>query len=120
MSPWFVYIWTRIDDLKTVLLIIACSAIAITFPILIVGSSDSNIKLLKFGAKLVILAISVSFVNVAIPTHKDLAVIYVVPKLSNSKIITEDCPEIARLGIEALKQQLEKFTEKDRSNLKEK
>lgn len=73
----------------------------------------------KFNLPIISTIIS-GLLLVLIPTKKDAAIIYVTPKLVNSKFVQDDCPEIAKLGIEALKQQLLEFTKgvKDESKSK--
>lgn len=110
MSAWLVYLWTRLDDINFLFFmfsIILSFCVGITG---LVGYTDENEECKKSFKKLFFPTILIVLLAVMIPTKKDVTIIYVAPKLMNSKIITEDCPELAKLGIEALKQQLIKFT----------
>ena len=46
-------------------------------------------------------------IGIFVPSKKDLAIIYVVPKIIESKIVKEDLPELYSKGVEALKRELD-------------
>lgn len=49
-----------------------------------------------------------------VPTSKQMAMIYVVPALTESQVIKQDIPELYDLGVNALKDWLKKDTNKSR------
>lgn len=49
-----------------------------------------------------------------VPTSKQMAMIYVVPALTESQVIKQDIPELYDLGIDALKDWLKKDTDESR------
>lgn len=50
--------------------------------------------------------------TVIVPTQKEIAIIYVVPKIINSEAVKKDLPEIYDLGVNYIKEQLKKEEKK--------
>lgn len=110
MSAWLIYFWTRLDSINILFGLSSIVLLLITAIFFLVGKTSDDDSLITMSKRAGITGVVVLVLSVLIPTKKDAAIIYVVPKLTNSKIITEKCPELAKLGIEALKQQLIEFT----------
>lgn len=109
MSAWLIYLWTRLDSLNILLNLSSIVLLLITIIFFLVGKISLDNSLITMSKRAGITGIVVIVLSVLTPTKKDTAIIYVVPKLVNSEIVMKDCPELAKLGIEALKQQLLKF-----------
>ena len=136
MSTLMLYLWTRLDILHGIcvaVIVIAggCGLIsgvgfAANREFAIDYKSDSATtkanwfkSILKKCFLIVVLAL---LTILTVPTKKDLAIIYVVPKIIQSETlqtVSKETPEITRLGLEALKGYLEAIV-KGEDNAQEK
>lgn len=130
MSTLLLYLWTRLDILHGICVAVIMVAggfslvsgigyatykeSALDYP-----SDTSSAKarwcknIFKKGFISVVLALLTILV---VPTKRDLAIIYVVPKIVQSETmqtISKETPEITRLGLEALKGYLEEIVKGD-------
>ena len=64
--------------------------------------TDKWIKILLFPWLLAL------FGNIFVPTSKQMAMIYVVPSITESQVVKQDIPEVYDLGVKALKDWLKK------------
>jgi len=118
MSAWTIYLWTRLDTIVDVLEILwVCALIVVIGAWFITGmqcitEGEDEYKLGKRATKkffwwIVLLGALI----VVVPTSKEFAMIYVIPKVANSQVIQKDVPELYQMAVDALK---EKLVEKDK------
>lgn len=112
MSMFLIYLWTRVDAFKDVLDGIIFITLSLSAILSIIFATNEDFESVK---KYVFCLIACGFitigVNVITPTKNDIAIMYVVPKIANSEVVSKDCPELAKLGIEVLKKQMNSMLE---------
>lgn len=127
MSGLLLYIWTRLDPILTASIITAvisglisavCS-IGWSVETSTYGGETDDAKLCKMVVKKCLPVFVVSAILcVFVPSQKDAAMIYVVPKMAQSETfnaISKETPEITKLALEALKETLQGMTKKEES-----
>lgn len=135
MSTLLLYLWTRLDILHgiCVAVIVIAGACSVVFGI---GYAANRETALDYGSdtdtakanwyknifKKCLLSVVLALLTVlVVPTKRDLAIIYVVPKIVQSETmqtISKETPEITRLGLEALKGYLEEIVKGDSNGQK--
>lgn len=124
ITPSTLYWITRLDGINSALLTSMVVSIAVfLFCIwVLIGSwaesesplseqDEKDIKVVKKYTKISgILVLFFIILTVLTPTSKEMAMIYVVPHLSESQVIKQDIPEVYNLGVKALKDWLKKET----------
>ena len=112
MSMFLIYLWTRVDAFKTVLEAIVFITLGLAIILLVIALDDNSYSFVKkYAFRLVVYGLITTGVNIIIPTKNDIAIMYVVPKIANSEVVSKDCPELAKLGIEVLKKQMTNMLE---------
>ena len=118
-----IYWILKLDDIKTFfwLPIIICAILSVVFLLFSIVSffeslpcpSDEEKKYTKFTVKFCLIAasiwISLSCINCFIPSTKQMAMIKVIPAITNSEFaadMSKDAKELYKMGIEAIKEQL--------------
>lgn len=122
ISHTMMYWFTRLDGINTLLTLIGvlCSLTLIFMTIgYFVTSVDQDEQLLfvnytlkKWIKGLLLPWIFVLLGVLFIPTSKELAMIYVVPSITESQVVKQDLPEIYDLGVKSLKNWLKDKAEK--------
>lgn len=103
MNAWQVWIWLSLDSIHILLSWLGFGGIFVT-PFLCAIACEDNSKRLFRIAKILGVVTGVSILlAVLLPTTKQAAVIYAIPKLANSSIITNDVPEVYGMAVEKLK-----------------
>lgn len=117
ITAWDMYWLTRLEALNFVLaafwLISLTSIIIFTVLFLIVRSvdgtdSDEFRQVVKFKFVFHVF-VALSIFSIFVPNMKDIALIYFVPKITNSesvKTFSEEMPELSKLAIERIKELL--------------
>lgn len=135
MSTFMLYLWTRLDILFGIC--VAVIAIAGSCGVIFgVGCAANREYAMDYGSEpattkanwyknickksllSVVLALSTILL---VPNKRDLAIIYVVPKIIQSETmqtISKETPEITRLGLEALKGYLEEIVKGENNGQK--
>lgn len=122
MEWWHVYLFTRLDSLNVVLALITMS---IAFVVLLSlwayfmedYEDDTVASTLKGNMKMTIILFCISVLaNVALPTQKEMAAIYLLPKLAN----TQELQQIPKDTAKLLRLQLDSWIEKLSSSEKQK
>lgn len=122
ITPAIMYWFTRLDVLNTFFMFVTImGGFGVLF--LVIGyygtslndcsESDREVhgimgRILKWAAPLWTLCL---IGTLFVPTSKQMAMIYVVPALTESQVIKQDIPELYDLGIDALKNWLKKDTD---------
>ena len=113
MEWWHVYLWTRLDALRAVSFIIT-GVYMIAFVISCICWAVNLGQYLEEERAKAIQAIKVTWfawlmllVVIWIPSSKDFALIYVLPKVAESKVIQQDVPEIYDMAMDKLKDMLD-------------
>lgn len=126
MSPWLVYLWTRADSVVNASIGFAILS-GVTGALcglccLMTGFEDydnEHTALKKVFKWLITIFIILTSIAVLTPTKKDIAMIYVIPKMANSqtfKELSDSTPEITKLALEALKETLQGMTKEEVTN----
>lgn len=118
MTGWMIYLWTRLDVVNGFCIAgFITSLIVFGFSLLLFDERyelDSWWK--KIGKKTVFAFCLFSMLFIVIPTKKDAAMIYVIPKIAQSETfnaLSNETPEITRLALEALKETLQDATKRE-------
>lgn len=112
ISSWMLYLWSCLDGISNLLTGITVMLVIVIF--LFVGpygcAGDGWDKRPKFIIKwsLILCGITLflSLLNIAIPSQKELAIIYVVPKLTNSVTLQQEAGDIYKMAKSALQEYL--------------
>lgn len=127
MSAWLIYIWTRLDTIVlasifgTIAFGLICTVASICYSSEInsFGGDTDDAKLCKQIVKKCFPVFIIStLLWVFVPSQKDAAMIYVIPKMAQSETfnaISKETPEITKLALEALKETLQGMTKKEES-----
>lgn len=119
MSAWLIYIWTRLDPILAAVIIatIASGMVGALCSILYSverSTYSEETDDAKFCKQIVKKCFPVFVVCllllVFVPSKKDAAMIYVIPKMAQSETfnaISKETPEITKLALEALKETLQ-------------
>jgi hypothetical protein len=121
MTSLMVYLWTRADIVVNI-----SFGFAFLFGIitalcgleLLDGYENDACMLKKCFKGLLISFILCMLTVIVVPSKKDIAMIYVIPKMANSqtfKELSDSTPEITKLALEALKETLQGMTKKEES-----
>lgn len=126
MSTLMLYLWTRLDILHGICeaIIAIAGACSIMFGIGYAANREESLDFRSDSASakanwyrgvckkcLLSVALALSLI-LLVPSKRDLAIIYVVPKIIQSETIqaiSKETPEITKLGLEALKGYLEEI-----------
>lgn len=99
ISPFEVYLWLQIDafrDVMFVLVVVAfigCIATMVRFTDTF-ADDDARSKGLKLFKRCLIVCVSMFIMGMAIPSTKNIAVMFIMPKIVNNKDVRE-IPELA-------------------------
>ena len=122
ISESFIYWFTRLDHLHSFIsglsefCIIVCIALGVTFGITFIGKhaeedddirstmTKSNIFAKKWFICAVIAECLICAMHTMLPTTKEMAAIYVIPKIANNENVQEIGSELASLAKEWLKE----------------
>lgn len=124
ITPATLYWITRLDeinDLFMFIIIFGTCALAMLSVANVVAAcntyDDEAVFLKKITSKWIkillfpwVLAL---FGIIFVPTSKEMAMIYVVPQITESQVIKQDIPEVYDLGVKALKDWLKKETKRN-------
>ena len=116
MTNLTIYLWTRLDILLTLSILTTCISIVLLGAI--VGCTDETPQKDKrrWIRNLSITLILSLLFAVLIPSKKDAAMIYVIPKMAQSETfneISKNTPEITKLALDALKETLQSMSKKE-------
>lgn len=117
ITPATLYWITRLDGINSVLLTSMVVSIAVFLfcgwallnmlaesELPLSEQDKKDIKVIKKYTKIsAILVLFFIILTVLTPTSKEMAMIYVVPHLSESQVVKQDIPEVYDLGVKALK-----------------
>lgn len=109
ISPLFLYLWTRLDTLHHFfggcVAILVISAVIFAFVSFVVyeGKKPITITYLK---RCVAGLIIIGILGVIIPTSKDAAIIYVIPKIANNENLQKEAGELYLYAKKAMKEML--------------
>lgn len=113
MTPFYIYLWGTVDNLRDVAigLIVFPLLVAVITSGVILGMGDGLEdkllkqleKLRKIAAYLLVLA---CLIRALVPTSTTLACMIVLPEIAASKAIQKDAPELYNIAIEALKKSI--------------
>ena len=110
ISPLTIYLWQLVDNLRDALipLLIAgtISSIASTIAY-VANAADGNNKLAdicKPWMRMTIpITVAIFMFRTLIPTSNTIAMMYVVPRIADSKVVQQDLPDIYNAAVDALK-----------------
>lgn len=126
MSAWLIYIWTRLDPILVAAVIgtlvsgviSAFCSICYTIELSTYSEETDDAKLCKQIVKKCFPVFVVGLLLwVFVPSQKDAAMIYVIPKMAQSETfnaISKETPEITKLALEALKETLQGMTKENK------
>lgn len=116
ITPATLYWLTRLDSIcgLMVFLIILCAfgalATAMQWGVNEPIDEEEKAPYKKWFKRESIVALICGLILTFLPTTKEMAMIYVVPHISESQVIKQDIPELYDLGVNALKDWLKKET----------
>lgn len=110
MNSLLIYLWLKLDAVIILLVVISGTLLLfyplLTFLISLEVYDEKEFYKKWFKKKVIIIGIISLLFAVFLPSSKQVAIIYVAPKVVNSKVVKEDIPEIYNYGMEALKEQM--------------
>jgi hypothetical protein len=118
MTSSMIYLWTRLNIVYGFCVAGIVISVAVFCISLFASAELDNLDWWwKKIAKNMIAAFCLfSILLILIPTQKDAAMIYVIPKISQSETfntLSKETPEITKLALEALKETLQGITKKE-------
>ena len=113
ITPWLMYLITRLDDLNIIAAIIGLPALVVAvlaaivwFPIKFddgLGDKDDRDVAARFTWRMVktasIIALCGILLDVLLPTRKEMITILAVPAVVNSQVVQKDLPELYRRAL---------------------
>jgi hypothetical protein len=91
LNEWTLYWILKLDNFHFALFVFCLLFLSCAIALIIVGSNDSKVKFINIGTFLFVPLFVVSLIGVILlPSTKQMAMIYVIPKLVNST--SEDVP----------------------------
>lgn len=118
MTSLMIYLWTRLDAVNG-LCIAGIVVSMIVFGISMIAYADIyelDSWWKKIAKKIIFVFVLFLVLLMTIPTKKDAAMIYIIPKISQSETfdtLSKETPEITKLALEALKETLTDITKKE-------
>ena len=116
LTAWQVYLWLKLDDLDLLLSLAAFACFGYAFIVFVVGINlaeyweEFTDFIKKFKLKLSLFMMLIFFVlDVLLPSTKQFALIYVLPKIANSKTVQSlltDSDDVGTLLVKYAKQEL--------------
>jgi len=115
ISWWQLYLWTRLDSfnhiltLTTVVLVIVLISAGVIRACIEAETYVRNVPptIVRLTSKTAYISVGLMLLlSVAIPSQKDAAMIWVIPKLANSKVLQQEAGDIYKLAKSALKETL--------------
>jgi len=109
MTTLGIYLWTRLDIISFIFVLTAIISLVILGAVAAHSEIDERTKNKWIKNLAISLIISLTAV-ILIPSKKDAAMIYIIPKMAQSETFTEiskNTPEITKLAIDALKETLQ-------------
>ena len=113
ISAWELYLWTRLDGLNIIFKLLAIMSVIgviiylwASLPIYECDGGEATKKWLRHWWKIVVPAVLFVMIFVLLPTKKDMAMIYVIPKIMNNEHIRQEAGEIYTIAKEAMKEYL--------------
>lgn len=115
ISPKTLYWITRLDNLYgTFTFIVVSGIIALVITIIVYFTNDpyddEKVYYHRWMKRFGITALTVLILGIFIPTSKEMAMFYVVPRIAEYDVIKRDVPELYDMGVDALKDWLKNNT----------
>lgn len=101
---WALYLISIIDNVRTLLAIGGALGLIWAFIIAFFIMAETEDEIPKQLLPCAYVALFCMFISTFIPSSKSIAMIYIVPKVLESKVIAEDLPELYTLAKEAMKE----------------
>lgn len=120
ISPWFLYLWTRLDSLAfasglfATLFLIVGGVYLVFFAVAYFSDDIPEEKMptiVRLNKWVIGIFLTLSFMTLSIPSSKDAAIIYIIPKIANNENIQEEAKELYDYAITAMKEYLPKVKE---------
>jgi basic membrane lipoprotein Med (substrate-binding protein (PBP1-ABC) superfamily) len=105
ISPWTIYLFGIADSIRSSLQFAVFIGVVVSFIYSFFTACDGEFK----GRTLSKIAIPTFLVGVCaalMPSSKTIAMMVVIPAIVNSEPIQKDLPDLYRLGVDALKEQI--------------
>ena len=109
------YWLTRLDGIivfATMVMATSCILLTMSTVFGIIANIDGEDGMTNFAIRILKVLFPTFIIStifaVFVPTTKEMALIYVAPKLVNSSIVREDIPKIYELGVDKLKEIISK------------
>lgn len=119
ITPLTIYLWQLADNVKAAGAL-ACALITIGAIIHLVWGgmtldscpneeqTERARSALKIGRRLIIALAALLSLSCLLPSSNTIAMMVVIPKIADSKVIQQDVPDLYNTAVEALKDQLKK------------
>lgn len=106
MNPWLIYLWGISEGVKITLGMVAIFAVVGGTAAFGVCYMDGVEEALPTTKRVIICGLIAGLVALFVPSQKTIALMYVLPRVAESEAIQRDVPELYRLAVDALKDQL--------------
>lgn len=108
VSPLIIYLWQLADSLRTTLALISLLTGFAAFGVTLFWRVEEVAKAKKFVILLWLLFSALLGLHTVIPSSKTIAMMVVIPAITNSEAVQKDLPEIYDLAVKSLKESLTK------------
>lgn len=109
ISPWTIYLWQLADDLKNLLAVPSIAVGILSAIALGVAFLEDEKTVIKLAVKAILfIAFPLGFMSALIPSSRTIAMMVVIPRLTESKAVQTDLPELYDIAIKTLKDQFTK------------
>lgn len=112
MSSWDLYWILKLDDIRFALTTMFWVLVIVSLSLVVGMTMAHNSGHIKAARRHVVAAVAVAMLNVPVsvaatmlPSTKQAAVIYVTPRMVDSKVVQEDLPELYELAKQWLREQ---------------
>ena len=120
MEWYHIYLWTRLDSICVVL---SLGAIFLGIALIVCGllwsfnkiddyGDDDSKKLGRGFKRCLVWFLIFLFPALLVPSSKEFAMMYVLPKIADSKVIQKDLPELYDMAIGELKDMIKQKNQK--------
>lgn len=117
ITPWTIYLWQLADTLDDflstfaiVMLVPAAAIILLSLMAQADGAMEEKTanKARKLSFIAVACGVCLAFAATIVPSSKTIAMMVIIPKIADSKVLQQDVPDLYNAAIEALKDHLKK------------
>lgn len=105
MSPWLIYAFGQVDNVREVLGMLSLVGVIGCGAAHMVGYIEGQ-DVPRWIRGVAVGSVLAGLVALVLPSSRTIALMYVLPRVADSEVIQRDAPELYRLAVDALKSEL--------------